>query len=553
MLASSLLIGLLGMLLPSLTLGKPMRRAMQPSVGFTLVGPASPDTVLSLRISLVQNNYTGLIDALYDVSTPFSANYGAYLSKEQVGAYMAPAAESTSAVNTWLSENGLQARNISGAGDWLSVQIPVSTANDLLDANFSTVRRLAYSIPLDFADHIDLIHPTVSFPNAYGHVPALQTSFSSTPVENADTGPCNISLVTPTCLQWLYGIPATPATSHGNGLIVSGLVEDWPQEADLKAFLTEYRPDMDPATAWTLVSLDNGTDPQEAEDAGMKANLDVQYTMGIATDVPVTFITAGNDDNPTSDKFAEVILDTATYILGLPSPPQVITTSYGDDEDNVSEKLSNKLCSALAALGARGISVIWISGDGGVSGLHWPEETCTTFIPTFPSGCPYLTSVGGTYLIPEQAVNFSSGGFSNYFARPAYQDAAYLDYLGDTNAGLFNSTGRAYPDVAAYASHFAYINAGEETPGSGTSAAAPLFASVISLLNDELLAAGRSPLGFLNPWLYSTGISALNDITVGNNYACSDFTTGFNASAGWDPVTGLGTPNYPKLKAALGL
>jgi tripeptidyl-peptidase-1 len=67
----------------------------------------------------------------------------------------------------------------------------------------------------------------------------------------------------------------------------------------------------------------------------------------------------------------------------------------------------------------------------------------------------------------------------------------------------------------------------------------------------SLFQAGKSPLGFLNPWLYSTAASALNDITSGSNPGCN--TNGFPAKAGWDPVTGLGTPNFTKLKAAAGL
>ena len=86
---------------------------------------------------------------------------------------------------------------------------------------------------------------------------------------------------------------------------------------------------------------------------------------------------------------------------------------------------------------------------------------------------------------------------------------------------------------------------------SGTSCASPTFASVVALLNDRLLAAGKSPLGFLNPFLYSTGSAALNDVTSGSNSGC--FSSGFSAKAGWDPVTGLGTPNFEKLLAAVGL
>ena len=153
-----------------------------------------------------------------------------------------------------------------------------------------------------------------------------------------------------------------------------------------------------------------------------------------------------------------------------------------------------------------------------------------------------LTSVGGTYGFPESAVNFSSGGFSNYFPlwTAPYQWQAieeYLKYLGQTNQGLFNPSGRGFPDVAAYAVDYDVYVGGEDGAVSGTSCASPTFASVISLLNNELLSADRPPLGFLNPWLYGPARSALNDITTGDNYACSNFTTGFTATKGWDPVS----------------
>jgi tripeptidyl-peptidase I len=72
------------------------------------------------------------------------------------------------------------------------------------------------------------------------------------------------------------------------------------------------------------------------------------------------------------------------------------------------------------------------------------------------------------------------------------------------------------------------------------------FASVVTLLNDARIAAGLSPLGFLNPWLYSEGFKGLNDIVGGSNPGCG--TPGFQAIKGWDPVTGLGTPNFGLLK-----
>lgn len=74
----------------------------------------------------------------------------------------------------------------------------------------------------------------------------------------------------------------------------------------------------------------------------------------------------------------------------------------------------------------------------------------------------------------------------------------------------------------------------------GTSASTPTTASVISLVNDALIAQGRPPLGFLNPWLYAGGYAAFNDVTIGSSVGCN--TSGFPATVGWDPVTGFGTP-----------
>lgn len=153
--------------------------------------------------------------------------------------------------------------------------------------------------------------------------------------------------------------------------------------------------------------------------------------------------------------------------------------------------------------------------------------------------CAYsVTSVGGTTNFPETATNISGGGFSNLFPAPAYQSSAisaYLERLGSNNTGLYNTTGRGFPDVAAYAENFDVVVAGVAQKIGGTSAATPTFASVIALLNDELIQAGKAPLGFLNPWLYSTAADALNDITLGDNRACEN-NTGFDATPGWDPV-----------------
>lgn len=91
----------------------------------------------------------------------------------QVDKFVAPSADTLSAVNAWLSENGLTATPLTTAGDWLGFDVSVEKANELLDAQFSTfkheetgdetVRTLAYSIPADLKDHIELVHPTITY------------------------------------------------------------------------------------------------------------------------------------------------------------------------------------------------------------------------------------------------------------------------------------------------------------------------------------------------------------------------------------------------------
>eukprot|EP00439_Symbiodinium_sp_Y106_P009763 s6990_g1.t1 len=131
---------------------------------------------------------------------------------------------------------------------------------------------------------------------------------------------------------------------------------------------------------------------------------------------------------------------------------------------------------------------------------------------------------------------------------PDYQKDAVAAYL--KNEGLppksrgYNVSGRAYPDISAQATRFLVI-AGLPVPGvSGTSCASPTAAGVIALLNDLRLQKNASTLGFLNPLIYSH-LSAFNDITEGSS--SSDCGEGWPAKAGWDAVTGAGTPDYQRL------
>ncbi|KAJ7639487.1 family S53 protease [Roridomyces roridus] len=524
--------------------------------GFANLGPAAVDAVMNLRMALPSKDAAGLHAALLDVSDPKSANYGKHLSKDEANAFLAPSADAVSAVQEWLSSKGLVGKVSAGTGDWLSVSVNVSTANELLSAKYETFqhiesgktynRALSYSLPSEVASLIDHIHPTVVFNNPLSLGPVL-----SAPGLVSDATPSSCATtITPACLQSLYNIPKTKVTAAaGNSIAVAGFIDQYANSADLKSFLTKFRTDMSSSTTFTLQTLDGGSNPQSSSQAGVEADLDVQYTIGVATGVPVSFVSVGDN---WEDGDLEGFLDIVNFLSDEDDIPPVMTTSYGENESDMTKTLAFKLCDAYAAFGARGVSVIFASGDGGVSGSQ--SASCSKYKPTFPSGCPFLTSVGSVHGIsPETASTFSSGGFSNYWGIPDYQAdaaAAFLTAQGTKNSGLFNASGRGFPDVAAQGENVQIVSGGSTGGVDGTSCAAPIFASVIALINNDLIATGQSPLGFLNPWLYANA-DALNDVTAGSNPGCSK--SGFAAVSGWDPVTGLGTPDYNKLRAAAGL
>lgn len=150
---------------------------------------------------------------------------------------------------------------------------------------------------------------------------------------------------------------------------------------------------------------------------------------------------------------------------------------------------------------------------------------------------------------PYGASYASSGGFSYNYSRPWYQDEAVENYNREYNKlpkDAYKASGRGFPDVSALGWDLAMFSSPAITPenGSGTSASTPIVASLINRVNEERLAVGKSPVGFVNPTFYKNP-AIFNDIISGNNSICGSLP--FNATPGWDPTTGLGTINYPKL------
>ncbi|CAG9993160.1 unnamed protein product [Clonostachys byssicola] len=558
--------------------------------------------IIDLQIGVRQGNFEELEKRLNEVSHPDHGNYGKHLTQDDVNELIKPTEDSLKLVLDWLKENDVTPSGYSAAKDWITVSIPVSSVEKLLNTEYHTFehdngnrvyRTSQWSLPIHLHEHIETIQPTTSFFRAHAQsfdhiVESTEAVDSLTSTYSLSGGDdisklCNINSVTPQCFEVLYKTKGYKAKATAkNSIGFANYLKEHPIRSDLELFLAKFRP-FATAVAKTFKQLviadgpgDGPLTPEDLEEGRSKeANLDVQAIAGINWDTPIISYSTGgsppfNPSASTPDNTNEPYLAWVNWLLDQRSIPNVISTSYGDDEQSVPRSYAERVCKQFAAVGARGTSLLFSSGDNGV-GSFAPEEcisndgkNTTKFLPSFPASCPWITAVGATKEFSPEVVawrpeftdsngvhhgNWSSGsGFSNYFSSPDYQKKEVTTYIKNLKGkydGLYNKAGRGYPDISAQGFYFAYFWNGTEGVISGTSASTPLTAGIISLVNDALIASGKPALGFLNPWLYSKGYKGLNDITIGTPYGCG--TDGFSATEGWDPVTGLGTPNFPEL------
>ncbi|KAK7965840.1 uncharacterized protein PG986_000117 [Apiospora aurea] len=536
--------------------------------------------VLPLRIGLKQRNLDRADELLDMVSHPRSGNYAQHWTPREIADMFAPSQESVDSVNVWLAESGIDPSRIvvSGSKAWIHVNATVSEVESLIKTDYHVYEHTSghlhvasgsYSVPAYLSEeHIDFIMPTLHFdakimPGRRGsgdqlrkrqqHVRTRKLGAAKTigqntgslaklgaqigmskiitKIENCDTQ------TTPDCLRALYRLPHGTSAQPGNSY---GVVEYTPQShhpEDLDFFFSRFGPPE---------SIDGGTLPQNLTDRNLyvESSLDLEYAMSLVYPQRVTLYQVGDllgggsfnnfldaldgsyctyagGDDPEQDGVypnPEVGGYKGPADCGTSKAANVISTSYGYNEAALTEAYQKRQCYEYMKLGLQGVTVLYSSGDFGVAGNNnrcigngkFVNGTSGAFNPSFPGTCPYITSVGatqvptGTNILeaiaskvqPEVAcetVIKSGGGFSNVF---------------------------------------------------GTSASTPTFGAVITQINERRLALGKGPVGFLNPVLYAHP-DVMNDITRGANPGCG--TAGFAATPGWDPVTGLGTPNFPKM------
>jgi len=453
--------------------------------------PVASSSAIKLAIHMTQQNVAEFENKLIQMSTPGHASYGNHMSAREVKDFLAPHEETVKLVSDWLKSAGIAENATTVKNDWVFVDTNIGHAEKLLQTQYDAYttttgpkrtifRTTEYSVPKNVKKHIQMIQPTTVFSTSKAKVidaqktmpiPAggVQTAdFNGTTATQAQWQKCSAAM-TPACIRAMYNITGYTPVVGSNKMGINGYLEQYPQYDDLAKFSAKYQPKNNNFTC-TLVhgglctQHPNVTSERDFEEA----NLDVQYATSLTYPIPVNYFSTGGrapvyipDESQGPDNYNEPYLDFLNYAMALNSSilPQVLSTSYGDDEQTIPRSYANSVCNLFAQLGARGVSVIFSSGDNG------PGDTClsndgkntTTFVPEFPASCPWVTTVGATIgASPERAVDFSSGGFSNYFGRPAYQNttiATWITKYGGSQAKYYNASGRAYPGKITFRPH----------------------------------------------------------------------------------------------------
>lgn len=470
-----------------------------------------------------------------------------------------------------------------------------------------------YHLPEHVSKHVELVVPTLHFDVHVKRERVAEKRSGSKNMGQPGSGIVNPKFIgeietalteladcdqqiTPDCLRALYDFVYLPVATDKNTI---GIVEYTPEaylDQDMDWFFGNYSPSQ-VGQRPALVSIDGGYEQTlfQGFSVNGEADLDLQYAMAlVGATQNVTLYQAGDlYEGASFNNFLDALDgsyctyeggDNPEYDSVYPDPyggytgkencgtaplSNIISTSYGATEASYGAAYTQRQCAEYGKLGLMGVTILYSSGDTGVAGdglclnADGTESSDgTRFDPGFPGTCPYVTSVGATQIQagktvwdPETACGqyiYSGGGFSNVFSTPAWQASAVDGYLTKYPppyaSDVFNASGRGYPDISANGLNYSVVVDGTLQLVAGTSCSSPVAAAILSAVNDARLATGKSTIGFINPTIYTPPfMAAFNDITMGNNPGCG--TDGFAAAPGWDPVTGLGTPNFPKLLA----
>ncbi|MGO9384097.1 MAG: protease pro-enzyme activation domain-containing protein [Mycobacterium sp.] len=309
--------------------------------------------------------------------------------------------------------------------------------------------------------------------------------------------------------------------------------------SDLKVFFNEIGVQM-PTVA--SISVDKAaSDPTTADSADGEVMLDIEVAGAVAPNANfAVYFAPNNGDKGFIDAISAAVHDTERK-------PSAISISWGGPEPapNTDQMNISAFHEVFVTAAALGITVCVASGDHGTADetsgdwdgkVHVDHPACDDLV----LGCGGTQIDNGIDVVwndgtpLDQGGWASGGGISEIFPVPSYQTAANTIVSVDDG-----KPGRGVPDIAMSATNYFTRVDRQEGASGGTSAVAPLMAALVTLLNQ----AKQKNVGFLNPFLYSSvAKGVVHDVTSGTN-AITNTVKGYNAGPGWDPCSGLGTPD----------
>ena len=527
-------------------------------------GACAPGEEIRLTVLLHARDLRRLREAAREVADPRSAVYGRHLSPEEVGTLVAPGSQDLDAVLAFLRDAGLSVDGVAGARTAIQAHGPAESVARAFDVPLGTYelpramtplgKRVVAaerdpSIPASLAAVIRGVAGLNTLPAARRFPPIFAPTRSKVPRRGRAAARGPGGGYTPGDIRAAYALP-DPATAGGRGERVAILEFGGGfSSADFEAFCAQYGL---PAGDVTEVSVSGAKNDYRGKtgDADVEVALDMDWVRGTAPQADLDLWWAPNTDTGWVD-FLSALLDAPDA-----RRPSVVSISWGMPEDGfATSRRYDQTRQLFLSCALLGITFVCASGDAGAGDVLPSDPTFDGQRHVdFPSVVPEVTAVGGTKLLPngdsfaETVWNdgpgrgATGGGFSRFIAVPAWQKPAL-----EARGGV---TGRGIPDVAAVASPdpgLSIFARGKWTAAGGTSVAAPIWSGILVHVNAARVGAGRPRMGAANAALYDVagGPSPYRDVTQGDNTYAG--VTGYPASKGWDPATGLGSARVDAL------
>jgi len=362
--------------------------------------------------------------------------------------------------------------------------------------------------------------------------------------KRANADPPNTNPISVATVRQLYNFPTNSASGQNIGIFS----EEGYQQSDINSTFSGSPPTI------TDITVDASNDGSAS--AETTQDICIAAAAAPGSNIAVYFTTF--------DQKGWVDLITR-WVHPNPGDPvcSVLSSSYyvsnGDDatelaNESVSVSWLNAVTAALQDAAVQGVTFCTVSGDFGVDMTSAEGASDGKQHVIYPGSDPWALCCGGTTIGNVNGTSFdeyvwndtfsgfsvaTGGGVSDFFPLPSYQSSA-----GVPRSLKDNHIGRGVPDVAANASPssgYPITVGGTGAVGNGTSAAAPLWAGLIAVIN----AALGENVGFVNPAIYALGSSGFRDIVGAPGPADNGINgvAGYPAGPGWDACTGWGSPN----------